>query len=63
MGKDKELFRVCNSDWIVAETSPGLYELSLQDGSKKMEGLTIKQVVTAQGVLSEVERHMKEDGR
>jgi len=53
------LFSVANSDWIIRETSANLFELSTQDGKKKISNLTAKQLTSALAVISELDRYLK----
>ena len=62
MKMNKELFHVQNSDWTVAESKTGLYMLFTSDGTKKIEGLSAHQLVSAQAVLAELDRHIKQKG-
>jgi hypothetical protein len=56
----RELFTVRNSEWIIRETTSGIYEFSTADGSKKISGLSAKQVTSANAVIAEAERHIRE---
>jgi hypothetical protein len=56
----REFFTVRNSDWIIRETTSGTYELSTADGSKKISGLSAKQLVRVNAVVAEAERHIRE---
>ena len=54
------LFEVHNSDWNLVETSPGTFELSSTDGSKKLSAISGKALATANAVIAELERHLRE---
>ena len=56
----KELFSVRNSEWLIRETAPDAYEVSTADGSKKISGLSAKQLVSLNAVVAEAERHIRE---
>jgi len=60
MSKPTELFEVRNSDWIIRETEPGVYELV--KGAKKIRGLSKRQLASLAGVVAEFDRHLKESG-
>ena len=55
------LFSVQNDSWLLRETSPGVFEVvSKVDPTRKLAGLTAKELATLEGPLSELERHLRE---
>jgi hypothetical protein len=53
-----EPFHVRNNEWIIMETKPGVFTLVLADESQKITGLTAKQLVAANAVVSELDRYL-----
>jgi hypothetical protein len=56
----REFFTVRNDDWIIREAAPDTYEVSTADGSKKISGLSAKQLVSVNAVVAEAERNIRE---
>ena len=54
------LFEVHNSEWNLVETSPGTFELSSTDGSKKLSGVSGKALASANAVIAELDRYLRE---
>jgi hypothetical protein len=62
MSKQAGLFRMQNNDWVISETEVDVFELATADGAQKITSFPWRRLATAQGVLAEMERYMKEKG-
>jgi hypothetical protein len=64
MGKvsvPKELFSLQNDYWILRETLPGVFELvSKVKPSCGLAGCTSKELATLEGLVFELQRHLRE---
>jgi len=55
------LFSVQNDHWLLRETSPGVFEVvSKAKPSLKLSGLTMRELATLEGPISELGSHLRE---
>ncbi len=56
------LFEVKNSDWILRETGPGVFELVSRDDQWKITDIDGNSLASAGAVIAELDRHLRSRG-
>jgi hypothetical protein len=62
MSRQPERFIVMNDQWKIAETGPGLFELTARDGHEKLGPIDGTRLVGVLAVVSELERYLRAGG-